>query len=492
VIKLLYQPRNVEPSSTSIDGLKDNKFTMEVQTNSYISAYQLYIVDFDNKTIYNGSKVTLTNKLYNGDILTIPVNASDVRLSNGANYKWHVRLYQPTADMLITYGLVQAAGSTTDIHLQPNINIKVGMSLIINSQTRVISAYNLNTGVATVASPFSVSPSVGTKYNVCSDFIETIPDYIVYARQTPVVAINNVPSQLTLKYHTFQGEYMQTDNIPIVYHQFDIYKDDDNGNKVLVKTTGRVYSANLEYTYDGFRTGSKYYIRMTVENDMGTISTTELYSFDVNYGIVEYLQQPKAVFDSKQNAIKVTWVTPIEHDMAYKSGNGGIRYLYNTPYNNSNSLYTDDYSITWATSDGLCVLPDDFNITFQFSPDGNFYYNDNGEYTEVVELVSAFTDGAGTNGNFNIKIDKNTLIFEQKPNTSLTLPFYLNTVQTFVLSSTGIAQINADYVWDDNATWNDTYIWTEGGTSLERICNHWWKVQITKRGIRIEEIFPTA
>ena len=170
----------------------------------------------------------------------------------------------------------------------------------------------------------------------------------------------------------------------------------------------------------------------------------------------------------------------------------GFSYLYNTPYNTVNSLYTHGYTATWATPDGLCVLPDDFNITLQFSPDGNFFYDQNGVYQEVVNLITTETDDANNKGEFTIKIDKNKLIFVQNPDISLELPFYTNTTQVFVLSSASVAQINNDYVWDDTATWTDTYTWVEGGTSLERVCNHWWKVQITNTGIKIEEIFPTT
>ena len=118
-------------------------------------------------------------------------------------------------------------------------------------------------------------------------------------------------------------------------------------------------------------------------------------------------------------------------------------------------------------------------------------YDQNGVYQEVVNLITTETDDANSEGEFTIKIDKNKLIFVQNPDISLELPFYTNTTQVFVLSSASVAQINNDYVWDDTATWTDTYTWVEGGTSLERVCNHWWKVQITNTGIKIEEIFPT-
>ena len=343
--------------------------------------------------------------------------------------------------------------------------------------------------MAVVGSAFSSAPSVGAQYQVYSDFIETIPDYIVYARENPTVSINNVPTSLTLKYHTFQGVYTQSDNVPIVYHQFDLYIRNDDGTNKLVNSSGKVYSANLSYTYDGFRTGNTYLIKLAVENDMGIVAETDLYTFSVSYDIVEYLQQPRAVFDSKQNAINIAWVTPVEHSAT--SSSGGFTYLYDTPYSGVNSLYTNGYTVDWQTPDGLCVLPNDFNITLQFSPDSGFFYDENGAYKERVILVDTEVDGNGNSGKFQIIIDKNKIIFTQQPDISLESSFYTDKTQTFVLTYTGVAQINSDYIWDDTATWNDDYIWTEGGTSIERVCNHWWKVQITNTSIRVEEIFPT-
>ena len=489
---MIYQPRNVQPSGTAIDATLDNIFSMEVQTNSYISAYQLLISDFNNNDIYTGSKVSLQNNAYNGDELSIPVNASDVSLSNGLDYKWRVKLYQPTADMLITYGLIQSAGSNTNIYTQPNINIREGMNITINNETHTISSYDVDTGLAVVSTAFSDTPDVGTQYSIYSDFIETVPDYILYARQTPTVSISNIPKTLTLKYNTFQGVYSQSNNVPIVYHQFDLYIENSDGSQTLIDTSGKVYSANLSYTYDGFRTGNKYFIQMIIENDMGIIVSTDMYSFNVNYDIVEYLQQPQATFNDKQNAIQISWVAPIENSAVLNSIDGKtteFKYLYNVPYNNVNSLYTSGYTAIWQSDEGLCVLPDDFNITFQFSPDSNFYYDNNGTYQELVNLITTETD-EGTN-NFSIQLNKNKLVFIQEPNINMEVPFYTNTVQMFVLSPNNIQQINADYVWDDTETWNDNYTWVEGGTSLERICNHWWKIQITNSSIKIQEIFPS-
>ena len=357
---MIYQPRNVQPSNSAVDGNKDNIFTMEAQTNSYISSYQLLISDFNNDDIYIGDKTDLASYAYNGDTISIPVNADTVKLSNGSDYKWRVKLYQPTADMLITYGLVQQTSTETNIYTQPNINIRVGMAISINGQTQIISSYDVDTGVAVVETAFSSAPNVGSQYVIYSDFIETVPDYIVYARETPTVSISNIPSSLTLKYNTFQGVYNQSDNVPIVYHQFDLYLQNADGSNTLIDTSGKVYSANLSYTYNSFRTGNTYAIQMTVENDMGIVVSTDLYSFNVSYDIVEYLQQPQATFNSQQNAVKISWVAPVENEAVSTLSN----VASGTVQNNNNTDTTAYFEPGQVISQGDIVrlINSDFNL----------------------------------------------------------------------------------------------------------------------------------
>ena len=699
---MIYQPRNVSPSGNSIDASKTNTFSMEIQTNTFVSYYQLIISDFDNNDIYTGNKTALDNYVYNGEYLSFEV-ANNI-MTNGEDYKWRVKLYQQNADMQITYGIVQAEGSSTEIHISQNINIKSGMTISINGETKNITNYDLDTSVVTVESAFSFAPQIGDKYTINSDFIETVPDFIVYARKDPEVSINNIPGELTLKYHIFNGVYTQDNNVPIVYHQFNLYLKNSDNTFTLIDSSDKVYSANLTYSYDAFRTGNTYAIEMIVENDMNIISKTELYEFTVNYEIIEYLQQPTAQLDTDTNSVLVSWVTPVENEAIAKktsdksgyiqegdnnlqqayiekdrelslgdkmqiianvpgknilnnilqsqtingititvnsdktitlngtstqefypkitesfklnydsytlstvsemedskikliirqtaqntqvaqlfSGNkvtfentyledvyiylmiranqtfdnftiypmlevgttnseyekyreigaryegiinsydptnglvvleeenkflyspmpgdnysiisnifevGDFRFLYNTPYSTVNSLYTKGYEAEWSSDDGLCVMPDDFNISLQFNPDSDFFYNTDGNYIEKVDLIEAKTDDLNNNGNFNLSIDKNKFIFTMSPDINIEKPFYDNTNMVFVLNENKIPQINNDYIWDDNNNWNDDYFWVEGGTSLERICNHWWKIRITKTEIKIEEVY---
>ena len=276
----------------------------------------------------------------------------------------------------------------------------------------------------------------------------------------------------------------------VVYYQLATPTEIDLGDSAIPYIDGINYmhiSSNMDTTFSlvyPHKTISGNAYDYTEFNPPGVKQTGTIKSYNAITGIGTLMSQYPFMY------------TPMQGDSYAVISNiynvSGFSYLYNTPYNTVNSLYTHGYTATWATPDGLCVLPDDFNITLQFSPDGNFFYDQNGVYQEVVNLITTETDDANNEGEFTIKIDKNKLIFVQNPDISLELPFYTNTTQVFVLSSASVAQINNDYVWDDTATWTDTYTWVEGGTSLERVCNHWWKVQITNTGIKIEEIFPTT
>lgn len=571
---MIYQPRNVYPSASAIDVGLDNTFSMEIQTNNYVSAYQLSIVDFSNNEIYNGSKVDLENFVYNGETLDIPIAANSANLSNGNNYKWRVRLYQPTANMLITYGVVQSTSTTTNIYLQENINIRENMSLKIGTETRTILSYDVDTGLAVVSSAFSSVPAVETQYYVYSDFIETVPDYVFYARQTPTVSINAISNPVTSRHYDFQGVYSQSDNVPIIYYIYNLYMKNNDGSFSLIDTTDRVYSARLTYSYDSLRSGNVYAIELIVENDMGTIVSTNQIEFNVSYDIIEYLQQPTATFDSSKNAVNISWTAPVEHTATTNSiiNNTPVNpnYLYNVPYTGVNSLYTNGYTATWSSESGLFEMPSSFNITMQFSPDEDFFFDENGNYYNLMPIISTLTEESNGNGAFGIIIDEKSLVYltpliednaiktiqiatppsgeentstiayvseaidiSQNPyvyfqnqeflakiidfddstnkvtfestlpfipsvgdilylNNSLSTDLYSNTTSAFVLAQSNFVNPDYDYIWMDDATWNDDYFWVEGGTPIQRVCGHWWKLQITNSTIKAEEVYVNS
>lgn len=310
---MIYQPRNVQPSYTSIDGTEENTFTMEINTNNYVNGYEMTILNWDNTVAYQGTKVTLDTPIYNGETLAIPVPSS-IGLQNGYNYKWYMKLYQSTADMLITYGIVQQdSEDTITIITQPNINIKPGMYVTINGETKQIATYTYdnNIGTATLTSDLSTAPKTGDTYQIYSDFIQTIPEYILYVRATPEVSITNYSSTLDKKYKTFTGTYSQSDGVPLVYHQWDLYLVNENGSTTLLKTSGQVYNADIQFYYDGFKNTQTYQISLIAETQFGIVATSGMQTFTVSYEAIEYLQQPTATVLYDKNAIRVDWVAPV-------------------------------------------------------------------------------------------------------------------------------------------------------------------------------------
>ena len=310
---MIYQPRNVQPSYTSIDGTEENTFTMEINTNNYVNGYEMTILNWDNTVAYQGTKVTLDTPIYNGETLAITVPSS-IGLQNGYNYKWYMKLYQSTADMLITYGIVQQdSENTITIITQPNINIKPGMYVTINGETKQIATYTYDTniGTATLTSDLSTTPKIGDTYQIYSDFIQTIPEYILYVRATPEVSITNYSSTLDKKYKTFTGTYSQSDGVPLVYHQWDLYLVNENGSTTLLKTSGQVYNADIQFYYDGFKNTQTYQISLIAETQFGIVATSGMQTFTVSYEAIEYLQQPTATVLYDKNAIRVDWVAPV-------------------------------------------------------------------------------------------------------------------------------------------------------------------------------------
>ena len=354
---MIYQPRNVNPAQKSIDGnVLNNYFSMEINTNDKVVGYELTILNWDNTVRYVQDKVNLSTPLYNGDTLSflIPSSALKANLENGFDYKWYVKLYQDTSNMYITYGIIQAVNSETELVLQKNINVKAGMSLKYNNELKTITAYSDNTGIATIESAFTSSVLAGAQYQIYSDFIQTVPEYILHVRKTPNVEINDILSEITTKKYTFTGTYSQADGVPLSYHRWTLGITDKDNPLIytIVQTTGKVYNCNLTYTYDGLKNGINYVIILETENEFGISNYIQKY-FSVSYNEIEYLEKPSAKVDYSKNAIQLDWVAPTE--FAPK--------VWNTNISSGDVLPGDIGSNSFYISRGLTNIFEDNIIT---------------------------------------------------------------------------------------------------------------------------------
>lgn len=379
---MIYQPINAWPTTKAIDILRDNTFSVEMNTSGSVIAYQLTILDWDNNIVLSEPKVELEEPLYNGDILYFNPALKD-KLQNGNDYKWRLRLYQNDASIVITSGYITNANGKT-IVMPKNINIKVGMYIKIGNESKLItnvdttaetvtsgtitsisgkeivvptntaikngmyfnignekrqiySVFQGDTTLITLSSAFDESITGGNyvvtsestqtitiesafngninneMYTIVSSFLDTTPDFVLYARTTPVVAITNFSNEITERHFIFTGTYSQAEYVPMTYYQIKLSIVQNNVAREIYDT-GKVYRADIKLDYDGYLTGNTYQIELQVANESGVTTTTGIKTFTVKYDTVEFLTEPQLYLDCKKHAIRINWTTPISFD----------------------------------------------------------------------------------------------------------------------------------------------------------------------------------
>lgn len=256
--------------------------------------------NLNDSTAYNSGKQPLTPQLYKGDQLVITIPART--LTNGVNYKYGVRLWQDYLDIVISKGIIQSIVNQTQFYIVPNINIKVGMSVGVGSESRTITAYNTVTSLVTISSSFSSTINNTTNYHIISDFIDQAPLENLYVRNTPQVYVTNV-NNLAVKSYTFTGQYIQQQNVPIVSYTFNIWQVSKPENILLMSYSKE--SANIQCFYDGFLNGQDYLVELNITNEFNiTVSTGKL-AFSAVYATPPYLEKPQIEYIDNRNAFQV-------------------------------------------------------------------------------------------------------------------------------------------------------------------------------------------
>ena len=286
-------------------------------------------------TLSNFADLTMTSSggVYKYTVGANGLNAADYHITVGGRNIWFTTLsdlkqndyitYNPTTkkvtqtynNITITLSSInsallnvsQAVNTTTNVYLKRNINIKPGMLLNIGTESKTISSYSINTGLCVVSSAFNHVPTSSDKYYIYSDFIETTPENVLYVREVPTVTITNFESEIHTKEYTFHGSYTQSDDVPLVYFLWNLYSVTDSGAN-LIKTSGKVYSANIQFSYDGFKPGETYRIELSCETEYGVIATTRALNFVCNYTALSYDDQPVTV-STEDQGLRVSWAT---------------------------------------------------------------------------------------------------------------------------------------------------------------------------------------
>ena len=139
---------------------------------------------------------------------------------------------------------------------------------------------------------------------------------VLFAR----VTVNEVLTvkTLTRKEYTFTGLYSQAENVSMKFHKWTLWMYDDNDEMVIIDETENLYSFNLNYTYNSFRSGHKYAIQFEVEDVYGRQFSTTPIDFLVQYNVpLEVDIRPEIKLDCKKTAIDLFWGDICEFPMRF-------------------------------------------------------------------------------------------------------------------------------------------------------------------------------
>lgn len=346
--------------------------------------------------------------------------------------------------------------TSTNIYLQKNINIKEGMYLKINNQKKQISSYEVSTGLAVVSSAYSGVPAAGDAYEIYSDFIEMTPENILYVRATPTLSITGASATLTSKNASFTGTYTQSDGVPLVYYLWNLYSIDNSGLK-LVKTSKKTYSANIQFSYDGFKNGETYSLVLVCENEFGIVVNTEE-TFLVSYEEITYDEQPTANQTNEQG-IRVSWLTTIPtepYSVYIKNAEGYIQ----SPDNTRTSLWLETGQEIYPNTTIKVGLIEAEGIIATYNANTGFatlqgelsYIPTSGEYYYIYSQPNYNLNGINIetntpyNGVNSAAIGDNHLIYEKNTGLAVWPDDYQLTMQ-FLLEP--------DFFYGDNDVYQD-------------------------------------
>lgn len=240
-------PSNVHPHNNAITIEREN-FFFTFTGGFSLGRAEINLFDMNTETqLLNRSQVYTQlggsySKAYSGDkiVFSDTKNLSDV-CNNGHNYAYNLILFQydfddnPIYDMFLFKGKIKSVPeNTSQIQLETGIeNLYSGYAVIyIGSEYRLITSYDSSSGIATLESAFSTTPSVGTTFKVYCNYVKS-QNYFFKARSLPVISAN-----LSRDYGQVKASinYSQAENIPLKYWKYSLWQTDNLSNWINGRT----------------------------------------------------------------------------------------------------------------------------------------------------------------------------------------------------------------------------------------------------------------
>ena len=239
------------------------------------------------------------------------------------------------------------SSSTKNLFIQPNINIKSDATnpneIVFNDGTRVDIVQNINSSgkditfnkldntqwIVTIPSSTSSFPVIPkTKYKIYSDFMDSMPENIFYAKKSPTIQIQyknyNIDeeeyvniSETPTEYKSFRDISFKTlwtsaQNVLIKNYQYLLY--DVNMN--LISESDIIYDNELEWHFRGLDTSrnenipNQYFIKIIIEDEFGKIFEKQN-TFYIFYNINETITPLVVNLNCDQTSFDIEFTTPI-------------------------------------------------------------------------------------------------------------------------------------------------------------------------------------
>lgn len=166
-----------------------------------------------------------------------------------------------------------------------------------------------------------------TDYTVYTDFMDSIPNAVLYARQAPTLGIKykdyreldleNIPyisidQSVPAPWRdvAFLGTWDSVNNVEIKYYHYYLYSVDNYNNETLIAESDDIYDSSLEWNFKGFETNNFYKVRITIHDKYGKAYSEEDI-FYIEYAVYSSVVPLANSLICDEQAIKLEVVSPV-------------------------------------------------------------------------------------------------------------------------------------------------------------------------------------
>lgn len=345
---MLQYPTNVYPQNIAVDlfshGLEPDyipvKFSFIFNGSKLSHIYQNFYDSETYNLIYTKCEDFTIPKYFNGDKVAAPSPTRgeiNTYFSQNKEYIYNYILGQTddegNNDYSIYIGrgkLLEDSTDKTVLHIKDKISniygfttatsrtplyisdvIAFGMTIVIGTETRVITNYDYNTGTLKVNSAFTGTLNKNTPYKLYSNYLIT-PYYYFKTIEKPSVLLN-VDTDKNMIHCT--GEYTQRQNVSIKYYILKMWRDGNVENywesgRVMYETN-RIYSGKIEQYFPDYFPGIEYNVSLIVCNqDNFVTSTTD--TFTIPKYEVDVISNATVEYIPSAGAVRIRWKTDSE------------------------------------------------------------------------------------------------------------------------------------------------------------------------------------